>query len=530
MKYSHNLPAYLHELMQWLPWLLFLGFLTYCATDAISTKRLVDQFRRLPLIGSPALTPKFVPNLAFTYNAAAILAEGYHKINPDLKFKSSAFQLIRGDGRIVILPLSLLEELTGLPPTVANPQAALERDLLGHFTGLDLIIENRLHHIIVQRKLTPRIPLLVPRIESSIAQAAEELLPLTNEWTKILPYQVLSRIAARSVAHAIVGPAFCEEEKWLDISCQYTESFVLRTMPDWLQTFTYFLLPSYWECQRHLREAKLLLSGHIQTLIEKNDAGLWAPEDDNADDLNVLSWLAAMAKGRDRNPHVITHVLVLVALASVHTTLLRMVNVLYDITAAGPDLRSELVDEIKRVSEKGWSNSSYDQLYRLDSVMRESQRHSPPTILGLKRLFRQPYTFQDGTHITAGTYVSMPIYAIENDEKHTPNPQGFDGFRSFRTRQELEAAGRPQTDIKDLSFSSPTQTILNFGYGKAACPGRFFASQVVKIVLAKLLTEYDFEFLHGTTRPKNLLIHEFLFTSPWQEMLARRQTDGDRLF
>ncbi|KAI0444323.1 cytochrome P450 [Xylaria telfairii] len=529
MEYFQNLPAHMNGPMQWLAWLLFLGFLTYYIVDAISTKRLVEQLYQLPLVGSHSLTPKFIPNLAFTWKAADILAEGYHK------FKTSAFQLIRGDGRVVILPLSLLEELTSLPPTIANPQAALERDLLGHFTGLNMIIESRLHHIIVQRKLTPRIPLLIPRIENSIAQATDKLLPQTEQWSRIQAYQVLSQVSALSVAHVIVGLAFCDEKKWLDISCNYTESLfrtvvVLRMMPEWLQNLTYFLLPSYWECQRHLRDAQSLLSGHIQSLIEKNDSGLWEPQDDNADDLNVLSWLCAIAKGRDRNPHVIAHVLVLVALAAVHTTLLRMVNVLYDITAAGPDLKNELIQEIKKTAEKGWSNDSYDQLHRLDSVMRESQRRSPPTILGLKRLFRQPYTFQDNTHVIAGTYVSVPIYAIENDEEHTSEPQEFDGLRSYRARQELEAAGDHQADVKDLLFSSPTRTNLNFGYGRTACPGRFFASQIIKVVLVKLLTEYEFDFLPGETRPKNLLMHEFLFTWPWQQMLARRRANSDPLF
>ncbi|RWA10589.1 hypothetical protein EKO27_g4511 [Xylaria grammica] len=518
MEYLHSFPARTNELVPWLPWLLFLGLLTYCTADAISTKRLVEQAQKLPLVGSSSLTPKFIPNLAFTRKATTILTEGYHR------FKSSAFQLIRGDGRVVVLPLSLLEELSALPVTIANPQAALERDLLGHFTGLNLIIENRLHHIIVQRKLTPRIPLLIPRIESSIAQATAELLPQTEEWSEIQAYQVLSRVSARSVAHAIVGPAFCEEKKCVSNHRHFAHHARLATKPCIFST-TVVLGVS-----KALRDAKLLLSSHIQSLIEKNDAGVWVPQDDKADDLSVLSWLSAMAKGRDRNPHVIAHVLVLVALAAVHTTLLRMVNVLYDITAAGPDLRNELVEEIKRVSEKGWRNDSYDQLHRLDSVMRESQRRSPPTILGLKRLFRQPYTFQDGTQVAAGTYVSMPIYAIENDEEHTLNPEEFDGLRSFRVRQEIEATGNHEADTKDLLFSSPTRVCLNFGYGKTACPGRFFASQIIKVVLVKLLTEYEFDFLPGTTRPKNILIHEFLFTWPWQKILARRQRNSDRLF
>lgn len=84
MEYFQSVPAYLHELTEWLPWLLLLGFLTYCTTDAISTKRLINQFRQFPLVGSPSLTPKFISNLAFARRATDILTEGYHKVSPSL--------------------------------------------------------------------------------------------------------------------------------------------------------------------------------------------------------------------------------------------------------------------------------------------------------------------------------------------------------------------------------------------------------------------------------------------------------------
>jgi len=350
----------------------------------------------------------------------------------------------------------------------------------------------------------------------------------------------LGRISARVAADAIVGPAFSNNPTWLDISFNYTENLfrtivVLRMVPTWMQGLIYPLLPSYWECQKHLKAAKQLLGPKIQELIHKNNTGAWEPQDDSADDLNILSWLSSMAKGRDRDPDVISHVLVLVALASVHTTLLRMVNVLYDVTAAGSSLHDELLDEITTVqADGGWSHTDtntipYDHLHRLDSVMRESQRISPPTTLGMKRLFKEPYIFQDGTHVEKGDYVCMPIHAIENDDQNTSDPDKFDGLRSFRARQEL--LRHPISDIdvenklaaKELLFSSPGRTILNFGYGKTACPGRFFASCVIKMVMVKLLTEYEFSFMPGTRRPANLMVHEFLFSWPWQKMLVRRK-------
>lgn len=286
------------------------------------------------------------------------------------------------------------------------------------------------------------------------------------------------------------------------------------------------LLPSYWEGQRYIQLAIKTLRPNIQDLMDKHDAGVWAPEDDNVDDLNILNWLSAMAKGRDRDARVIAHVQVLVALASVHTTLLRIVNVLYDIIAAGPSLHDSLLGEIAAIEDSEWAaGTAFDRLHKLDSVLRESQRLSPPTTLGLKRLFKEPYTFTNGTHVTAGTYVCMPITAIENDPENTPNPEKYDGLRAYRQWEEAQSKG-DKVAAKEALFTTPTKSILNFGYGKSACPGRFFAGAVIKIALVKLLSEYDFAFVDGASRPKNLEVHEFLFTWPWQKLLIRRKKHG----
>lgn len=283
------------------------------------------------------------------------------------------------------------------------------------------------------------------------------------------------------------------------------------------------LLPSYYKGWELLDRGKKLLGPQIQTLLKKNDAGAWQPSDDNPDDLNVLSWLTSFAKGRDRRADIIGHVMVMVALAAVHTTLLRMVNVLYDVVADPTDLQQQLLEEIAGVARRGWNDNGnpYDALLKLDSVLRESQRMSPPTTLGMKRLFKEPYTFQDGTQVEAGTYACMPVYAIENDPLTTPNPEKFDGLRAFRASREADS-----DQAHEFLFSSPGTDFLNFGYGKTACPGRFFASIAVKMVIVKALTDYEFKFLPNTRRPENILVHEFLFTWPWTKMLIRRRRQG----
>lgn len=322
------------------------------------------------------------------------------------------------------------------------------------------------------------------------------------------------------------------------LSKVFTTAVALRTLPTWMQWVMAPLLPTVRDLRRHLTHAKRLLGPRISDLIRRNDAGSWAPDDESHDgspnETNMLAWLAGQARGKDRDPDVIAQALVLLSLASVHTTLLRVVAALYDVTAAGGDLRRELLDEVAAVAAGGWGPDAYGQLRKMDSVLRESQRLSPPVVSGMKRVFVRAHTFADGTHVPAGAYVCMAIHAIENDEAHTPDAARFDGLRSFRVREECEkqmagsGSGDGKTSIINSSssneflFETPTPTSLNFGYGRTACPGRFFASHAIKMVLVKLLSDYDFQFLAGSGRPPNIMAHEFMFTSPDQKILVRR--------
>lgn len=349
----------------------------------------------------------------------------------------------------------------------------------------------------------------------------------------------------------------CRNKLWLDISVNYTESretplpfagihvrigltqckvfrtiVILRLFPTWTHAVLRYLLPSYWNGQRYVRSAKSLLGPIIQSLIDQNNKGTWSPTD-REEDSNVLCWLVETAKGRDRDAETLAHVEVLLALASVHTTLLQMVNVLYDVTA-NPRYISEIQDEIKATATDQWAYSSYARLDKLDSIMLESQRMSPPTILGLKRVFKRDFTFSDGTHVTKGAYVTMAIHAIENDPSITQDPSYFDGLRGYRSRvngnspqfKSFTGSSGGESKGKNNMFSSFTSTVLNFGYGKTACPGRYFASLAVKMTLTKLLCDYDFRFEGQMSRPKNLVVHEFLFCWPWQWMKVKKKRQG----
>jgi cytochrome P450 len=124
---------------------------------------------------------------------------------------------------------------------------------------------------------------------------------------------------------------------------------------------------------------------------------------------------------------------------------------------------------------------------------------------------REELTLSDGTVLPKNVHLMMPIYSIVVDSVNVPDPMTFDGFRHYNNRQKPGELNRHQ-------FATTSNTNLHFGHGKFSCPGRFFAANSIKIVIANLLMEYDFKFddvaNHGPKRPDNIRLHEYVFPNP----------------
>ncbi|CAG8978545.1 hypothetical protein HYALB_00012276, partial [Hymenoscyphus albidus] len=226
---------------------------------------------------------------------------------------------------------------------------------------------------------------------------------------------------------------------------------------------------------------------------------------------DFLQWMMDGANEHDGKPHKLAHRLLILTLAAVHTTSMAATQTLFDLCAR-PEymepLRKELVETMLR---DGHTKQTLTHLYKLDSFMRESQRLNPPSLLGFKRCVREELTLSDGTVLPKDTHLMMPIYPIVVDSDNVPVPLTFVGFRHFNNRQKPGELNRHQ-------FATTSNTNLHFGHGIFSCPGRFFAANSIKMVIANLLIGYDFDFegaVQGVgKRPDNIRLHEYVFPNP----------------
>lgn len=222
----------------------------------------------------------------------------------------------------------------------------------------------------------------------------------------------------------------------------------------------------------------------------------------------------------------LAHLEVVLSLASIHTSQMNAVHVLYDLLAY-PEYLELIRDEIREVArEEGpwmnWQKATFSKLRRLNSFMRESQRFNPPTLLSMHRVLLQRAQLSDSITLPKGAHISMAVNSIQNDPKTTPEPDRFDGFRYSRLRKR-----EGETHLHQ--FSTTQNRVLNFGHGPNSCPGGFFASLEIKIILVRLLMDFEFKLKDGARRPANLRAHEFIFPNPDAEVLMRARPKSERL-
>lgn len=110
-----------------------------------------------------------------------------------------------------------------------------------------------------------------------------------------------------------------------------------------------------------------------------------------------------------------------------------------------------------------------------------------------------------------GSVLALPLEPIHYDEELYPDARSFNAFRFAQPDNSRKAADglAPNDDVgsenKAKSPLTQNETFLGFGYGKHACPGRFFALNEMKIFTAHMLLNYDVEYLTERPQPSNML-------------------------
>jgi cytochrome P450 len=364
-------------------------------------------------------------------------------------------------------------------------------------------------------------------------------MPPCQDWTEVCINQKLVAVVAKVSGRVFVGPELCNDKDYLDMGSNYTIDLMtaVQALKKLRPLTKAFWAPRLPEVQQ-LRKREKALSDFLWPIVEERmTAKAKDPNWQEPDDM--LQWIINRSNGKESIDKIASLQLGLI-FAAIHTTTMTATNILYTL-AVTPEYLEPLREEIRNAMAANGgiiTSRALQEMEKLDSYMKEVTRFYPPGVSKSSRpLASQTYniltlpflsasfsrrtikgiTLSNGQYIPPGVIIEVPSAAIYLDPTHYPSASSFDGFRS----QKLRASGKA-ADIARNQFVTTNETNLGFGYGRHACPGRFFAANEIKMILARLVLEYDIKMPGGgTERHKQIEMGRQSMPNPGKTLMFR---------
>lgn len=131
----------------------------------------------------------------------------------------------------------------------------------------------------------------------------------------------------------------------------------------------------------------------------------------------------------------------------------------------------------------------------------------------MHRIVRRPVTLSDGLVLPRGSHICFAAGPLCRDSDIIPSPQPFNGLRWSES-----------PEIKTNSFVSIGPANMHFGFGRQACPGRFFAAVTIKAIMSRIIGEYEFKYEgERKERPMNIRIGEQIMPNVGTRIVMRRR-------
>ncbi|KAK0380572.1 ent-kaurene oxidase [Colletotrichum limetticola] len=258
-----------------------------------------------------------------------------------------------------------------------------------------------------------------------------------------------------------IGPEFCHKEEYLEASTMFVVDLFqavakIKRWPKFLRFVGKQYVPEIKKLHKEVTEV---------------------PE-------NMLQWFIVKSSkfGMGKNEQLAETQLGM-SVVAIHTTTTAATHTLYDIAARCPDvipaLRKE-VQSVLAVNENEWSTSALFQMKLLDSVLRESQRFNPASLISFMRTITKPVTLKDGTRLLPGTNIAVPMVGPLQDnlyytESTQLDPCRFVSIHSEARSDPLQYANKEQyqdplqyANKEQYQFVSSTKENMAFGSGRHA--------------------------------------------------------------
>ncbi|KAH6884504.1 cytochrome P450 [Thelonectria olida] len=470
-----------------------------------------------------SVQPRYYPNFPVISSeakgtpATTWFMEGYQIVLKGLRACSGPFQVMTGTGPVVVLPNRFAHEVRNNPHLSFNRY--FDKDFFVRYPGFEAYRtgyqDGTFIQEVVRTKLTQSLGLVTDDLVDEMTAAAHDLVGQRTDFHQIVLKDMVSNLVARLSSRVFLGKTLARNEQWLQIAKHYTHDSYsaaaeLRQWPFFLRPFVYWFLPKCRLLRQAVKDADSLIMPEVEKRKLNVQKAIAAGEKPSRT-ADTIGWMFEVSRGRDVN---YVHGQLFLSFAAIHTTTETITGCLLDISSYPEIVQPLRAEIISVIGENGWAKTSLYKLKLMDSFMKESQRRHFMGITSIHRYADEDIKLSDGSTVKKGSRMMVTADAFI-DPKVYPNPDQYDVYRFLNLRSQPG-----QENAHQFVTTSPQHML--FGHGAHACPGRFFASNEMKIALCHLLLKYDWKLCDGQTeRPKNLQVDQGFLTDPTVKVMVK---------
>ncbi|KAL9094392.1 MAG: hypothetical protein Q9165_003242 [Trypethelium subeluteriae] len=428
------------------------------------------------------------------------------------------FQIISASGPTIVFPSRYANELKKNDKKLSF-DGFIEREFFPNVPGFDgprASMHCRVVQDSIRTKLTQSLNLITKDLCDETESALHDMFGESRDWNSCHFQRICPDFVARLSSRVFLGPVVAHNKEWLHIAVDYSIKLMkaqraLRLWPSLLVPLVHHFVPECRELRAQSQAGRRIIEDEVKRRRVK-----WAEDIKNGKQVSKtadsLGWMQEMSQGR---PFDLAAGQLGLTFAAIHTTSDLLTKVLYELCKEPKYIQALREEMIAVLSTDGWKKTSLYQMRLLDSTLKETQRLEPPSIVTLARVTESPVNL-DGRKIPEGTHIKI-VTDANFDANVYPVPETFDPYRFLKLREQPGQENNWQ-------FVTLSPESLGFGYGVHACPGRFFASNEVKIALCWMLLKYDWRLEEGTT-PQNIMVGTEVIADPTVKLMYRRRTE-----
>ncbi len=430
--------------------------------------------------------------------------------------------------KIHVLPPRFLRDYGWKSDQAISSNMDLRERILGRWTLLGSMTPmepgDRTHSAIafIKDSMTANMPAYLDMVHDEIDASLDDYPGRCAGWHGHSAYDFAIHLNLKIFERVFVGLDLCRNHEW-NVACRgYSVSAirtasVLMSYPSWQRPLVAPFLPEYQHLKGHIQS----LQAHLEPLLEARLAAQSYEQETPTEPKDFIQWWITKAPVDKRSDsYALTVALIQLNIAGIQSTGMVLMQALFDL-ADRTEYIGPLLDELKQTTGANGNEhlppQAIARLVKLDSFLKESQRHVAQNLLSIYRKVMAPLELMDGSVLPTGSYVA--VQSVDPEADPASVSRDFDAFRWAKLRE------KPGNAQKFTTLASGQES-LEFGYGLHACPGRFFAMNAVKASLAAILRKYELRLPPGEHMPRPRYNSLLVLVPPIDQRVEFRDRGG----